>query len=325
MKKLLVVMNIYNEIELVERSIKSVAQNTKGEFDFVLVYNHPPDMKLRKLKALIKEYKITVLDPGRNLGCHEGFNYGVKQTNPDWQQGKWEYEYIAKIDDDTIVPLGWDEPMIRVFDLDYHLAYISAVNLGARQGRNFKKRTLRDYLGDRQIVKHHIEIPREGVVGFSCVVFPVKTLDRVGLLSTENVFRANRRKCGEDNLFMGEEQNYSSRVRRKGRYGAYLTDVDVVHIDNGERKDTDYLVWKFWYGYLGRTTEDYPTFRKNKLQLSEAYRGLLGHSEWWQKIAIRRLTELKCHDALPMIEAIKTEDPATIKLIEEAKKKLKGK
>ena len=324
MKKLLVVMCIYNEFEVMRRSVESVLKNTTGEFDCVMVYNHPPEQPklLEWLGKCRSNYYIdnpgtpnviNILDPGCNMGCHGGFNYAVDNMNNIVK--KLGYEFIAKVDDDTIVPKGWNEPMMKVIKLDYDIGYIASINQSDRQGANCKKKKVHEY---------HLEIPRQGAVSFSCVMFHHKVLERVGLLSTDNVVRVNKKVCPDDNLFGGEEINYQRRIRQRGKYGAYITDMIALHVGHEERKDVDYMLWKVWYGYLGKTQEDYPAFKKNRLQLTEAYRAALGFDyDWWKINAIKKLIEFNCRDALPMIKDIKTKNPEIRKLKAVAAKQLK--
>ena len=56
----------------------------------------------------------------------------------DWGIKSYAPDFIVKLDDDTIVPENWNEPMMSVLNADSRLAYISSVNKSAKQGGNFE-------------------------------------------------------------------------------------------------------------------------------------------------------------------------------------------
>jgi len=273
-KRLLILTCIYNRLPLVRECVEAVLKNTKTtnlNVTFGLVYNYPPEPDVwNYLVSLIQRpariIKTIILDPHENLGCHRGFNYGYKHLNapaPD---------YVVKLDDDTIVPPGWNLPMMQLLDDDLNLAYISSIDKDARQGIDFKS---------EKIGKYHIEIPQRFNVGFSCVMFPARTLNQFGLLMDSKT------------LYGGEEEDYHLRVKAAGQYGAYIREVTAQHLKNDDR-DIDYVAWKYWYGYMRATHLDLRGFKNDRRELIRCWEHMLTRKEsWWQQQARKRLRELK--------------------------------
>lgn len=271
MKELLIITCIYNRLPLVKECVEAVRKYTTGEYIHALVYNHPPYPEVKKYVLLcgsMEGSKVIVLDPGKNLGCHDGFNHAFDilydEINPD---------YVVKLDDDTVVPEGWNEPMMEVLDTDMSLAYVSSVDKNAKQGGNFRY---------KKVGRYTIEMPRIGVVGFSCVMFPGRTIDKFGKLYAAR----------DDSLYGGEEHRYFGCVTEQKMYGAYIQEVVAHHLGNEDR-DIDYVLWKYWYGYMDRTRDDLTKFKNNKKELITAYKHMLTiNNEWWRETAARRLEEL---------------------------------
>ena len=261
-KRLLIITCVYNNLSLVKDCIKSVAENTTGEFMHVLVYNYPDN---KEILEYLEQEKITVLDPGKNIGCHRGFNFGFERSkhyNPD---------FIVKLDDDTTVPKNWNLPMMEVLEQEKNLAYLSSINKSAKQGSDFI---------ERKIGKYTIEIPKSGVVGFSCVMFPAATLNQIGVLSKIKT------------LYGGEELDFLERVRDAGKFGGYIKEVIAFHAGN-ENRDYDYVLWKYVYGYLGFTNKDFIDFKKDRVDLIKYYTMWLDdENEDLKKIAKRRIGEI---------------------------------
>jgi glycosyltransferase involved in cell wall biosynthesis len=275
-KTLLIVSCIYNNQPLVKQCYEAVLQNTDTEnlnCYYVLVNNHSLDERAWEYLQMFTEsrpgFQICKADPGSNLGCHRGFNYGVNYAKfylnikPD---------YIVKLDDDTVVPPHWNKPMMKILDDNLNLAYLSSVDQNAKLGSNFKVEKVGGY---------HIEIPRPNYVGFSCVMFPARTMDKYGLL----LDRAT--------LYGDEESDYSRRVAADGLYGAYIKEVVAQHLSNADR-DTDYVAWKYWYGLARKTTKDLTAFKADKKELIACWEHMAHRPEqWWRDQAAIRLAELK--------------------------------
>lgn len=261
-KKLLIITCIYNKLHLVRDCIEAVKKNTTGNYEHVLVYNHPP---YPDIKEYIDKSGAIVLDPLKNIGCHRGFNFAF-----DFK-GDQGFNYVVKLDDDTIVPENWNEPMMEVLEQDDRLAYISSINKNAKQGGDF---------AEIKAGKYTIEIPRTGVVGFSCVMFPIQILNEIGTLSKINT------------LYGGEELDFLERVRDAGKYGGYIKEIVAYHLGN-ECREIDYVLWKYVYGYLGFTNKDFISFKEDRTELIKGYTIWLdADNEDLKNMAKKRLEEI---------------------------------
>jgi len=239
--KLLIISTIYNSLELVRGCVEHVKKNTTGDYEHILVFNHPP---CPNVKEYIDLSGATVFDPNENIGCHRGFNFALSFRE------NHNITHVVKLDDDTLVPKNWNEPMMECLELDQDLAYISSINDSAKQGFG--------NLIERQLGKYTIQIPKSGCVGFSCVMFPIETLNKIGTLSKINT------------LYGGEELDFLERVKAANKYGAYLKENPAFHLDN-ENRDVDFVLWKFVYGFQGFTNKDFVEFKRDRQELIKGY------------------------------------------------------
>jgi len=261
-KKLFVITCVYNKLDLVRACVEAVKQNTTGNYEHVLVYNHPPYPEIKKY---INQSGATVIDPLKNVGCHRGFNFAF-----DFRKDQG-FDYVVKLDDDTIVPKKWNYPMMEVLNQDARLAYLSSIDDSAKQGGDFVERKIGNYT---------IQIPRVGCVGFSCVMFPIQTLNDIGTLSKVNT------------LYGGEELDFLERVRGAGKYGAYIKEITAFHLGN-ENRESDYVLWKYVYGYQGFTNKDFIEFKNDRQELVKGYTGWLeDDNEALREMAKKRLEEI---------------------------------
>jgi len=277
-KILLIISCIYNNQPLVQQCVEAVMKNTNTqdlECYYVLVNNHPQDehtldyLKTSQILDFNRNIKTKLIDPGENIGCHRGFNYGYL-----YAQNRLNLlpDYVVKLDDDTIVPHDWNLPMIKVLDADPNLAYISSIDQNAKLGSDFKIKKVEHY---------HLEIPQKYNVGFSCVMFPIRTIKQFGLLM-------NRKT-----LYGHEESEYYTRIKAAGLYGAYIQEMVAQHLGNEDR-DIDYVAWKYWYGLMHATDQDLIGFKANRQELIKCWKHMQTRRElWWQEQAKKRLQELQ--------------------------------
>ncbi|MBI4743224.1 MAG: glycosyltransferase [Actinobacteria bacterium] len=236
----------YNPLEIMKQCIEAVLKNTTGDFEYILVNNHPPYEGVTEyLKKIEKENESVILiDPGENVGCHEGYNLAFAKAKGD---------FIVKLDDDTILPEDkqWAQKMIKAFEEEWQLAYLSADIDTAKQNNKYRKV---DY-GNGII----LEIPETGIVGFACVMFPEKIIDKFG-------------KFKGTGLYGREDQYYSLLAKKNGLIIAHFPPVKVKHI--GKSYDSDskdlYAQWKYDYGYLQITNIPFDEFssRSKKAKVS---------------------------------------------------------
>ncbi len=93
--KISILIWTYNRADLVERSIKSVLNQTYSDFELVLINNGSQDNTKEVLKKYEGHEKIRVLHLEKNRGDLGGMNYALDQI-----QGEW---FTTLGDDDEIV------------------------------------------------------------------------------------------------------------------------------------------------------------------------------------------------------------------------------
>lgn len=90
------------------------------EIQHYLVDQHYPlnrKSNLEKISELATVYNLTVLDPGKDLGLHHGFNWALKQIQPA------EDDIILTFDPDSgPTNFNWDSALVRVLKSDFSIA-----------------------------------------------------------------------------------------------------------------------------------------------------------------------------------------------------------
>ena len=226
-----IVINCYNTLALIKKSVDAAIASTDDNSELILVNNHPPyDDALIFLNS-ISHPRLRVLDPGRNLGCTNGFQYGAEHG-----VGK----YIVKLDDDTIVPksnwtLAMDQALKDFPDLAYVALGMPIYQIGKSPAINKP-----DY---------SLEFTKD-IVLFSCMMIRKKLW--------EQHFKIN-----ETGLYGGEEMHFMKKAAALGMRKGYIVSHLCKHLGRTPESDPLYGAWKIFYGFKGSTRLDYPEWRKN--------------------------------------------------------------
>jgi len=236
----------YNNVELVKEVIESVKLNTSNDYELIIVDNHSLDSRTRDY--IRSEKDCVLLDPGKNLGCHNGFSYAFERA-----QG----ENFVKLDDDTVIKTkDWDRMLIETIEAWDKIAFI-APDSNVRHGSN---------VATHQFNSLHFDRITGGTLGFSCVMIPRKTYLEFGPLTSMNW----KNGALQNTLYGGEELYYAQIAHAKGRVFGYCMNARVEHLGN-EHRDIDYVLWKYIYGYLGWTTKPLDDFKKDRELLIKGY------------------------------------------------------
>jgi len=236
-------MCVYNTRPIVQRCVEACLETLDPchqPWELLLVYNHSPDRDTLKYLSEIEQKvtmpkRVIVLDPGKNLGCHHGWNFGLKHCCAN------NHDYVVKIDDDTeMLTPGWADIMARALELVPGCAYVSS-DIDAKQQQDYETRT---FAGG--VV---LEVATQKIVGFSCVMFRYKWVKTVGPMRITG-FRACNGKPGDDaSLYGGEESYYRHLALMRGEMIAHIPAVKAHHHGNTQR-DPLYILWK-WFIFLG--------------------------------------------------------------------------
>ncbi len=93
-KKISVIMPIYNAEQYVEKTIMSILNQTYSNFELIIIDDHPTDNTL-KIVERIKDDRIKILHNDRNRGIAYSRNVGLKSAIG---------EFIAIMDHDDLAP-----------------------------------------------------------------------------------------------------------------------------------------------------------------------------------------------------------------------------
>ena len=93
--KFSIIIRCYNTLPLIQKCVEAVLQTTDDDTEIILINNHPPHKTAMDYLQNLHHPRVIVLDPGRNIGNFEGFNYGALHARG---------ENLIILDDDIIVP-----------------------------------------------------------------------------------------------------------------------------------------------------------------------------------------------------------------------------
>lgn len=115
----------FNDPDIIADSLKQyyATKSPLVRTRHLLVDQHWPIGKnaaRRALEALARDYNAVLLDPGRNLGLHEGFNFALRSEPIPGNAGVIGYD-----PDSWPLTEGWDLGMCQVFVADPSINWIS--------------------------------------------------------------------------------------------------------------------------------------------------------------------------------------------------------
>jgi glycosyltransferase involved in cell wall biosynthesis len=259
---------------------------------------HIVQMGAHKRSGVIQPTICTVFDPGRNLGAHNGWNFGFEHGVVD--KG---FDYVVKLDDDTVIQTqDFDRLMVRGLHNKPGIAFLSADgSLYAKQLDTWDVQIA----GDPQLPGDALvyEIPPRNIVDFHCVMFRVAEMmkwerkrqtvsiqDIAGAsiqkvpwpanMYSGRVWLTNPEGDGDKRLYGGEELYMAQKVRAEGRQIAYFRNVFCEHLDAKDRCQ-DYQLWKWCYGLCRWTEKGLVEWRESGEMLRDLRRmvGLWGCPE----------------------------------------------
>ena len=165
MAKVAVVVTCYNAFPILKQCLDALFSKSSPNVSAVLVDNHSPSQQTRdylhsgKLPAAFRD--VVVLDPGRNLGSHNGWNFGFEHGVMDSR-----FDYVVKLDDDTVITTqDWDTLMVSGLEHKPAIAFLSAD--GTYEAKQLDTWSI-EAAGDLVY-----EIPPRNIVDFHCVMFRV--------------------------------------------------------------------------------------------------------------------------------------------------------
>ena len=106
-------------------------------------------------------------------------------------------------------------------------------------------------------------------------------------------FYGCRTLSNDPSLYGGEELDFQNRVQKRGKYGAYIREIEAHHLGN-ECRDSDYVLWKYLYGYMGIISDDFSTFKNDRIRVIAGYKMWVDNeeNEALVKLARKRLKQI---------------------------------
>ncbi len=210
-----VIINCYNTLYLIKKCLNAALDTTDKKTEILLVNNHPPYQEALSFLKKFKHPRVRVLDPGKNIGCMPGFQFGAERSKG---------QYIVKLDDDVIVPdKDWIQGMYQALTDYPKLAYVAlkpAVIKSERKERSFKR-------------NYSLEFRRETII-FWCMMIK-KSLWR-------SHFVMNNLP-----LYGVGERFYERKASQMGLKKAYLTSHICTSLGRTKESDPLYGAWKLFY------------------------------------------------------------------------------
>jgi glycosyltransferase involved in cell wall biosynthesis len=78
MKKILVILPVYNEERLIKRAINSILEQTYTDFDLIIVNDASTDNSLEEAKKFLYDSRVKIVNNKKNNGCFYSKNLGIK-------------------------------------------------------------------------------------------------------------------------------------------------------------------------------------------------------------------------------------------------------
>jgi glycosyltransferase involved in cell wall biosynthesis len=130
MKKILVVMPVFNREEYVARAIDSVLNQTYKNFDLVIVDDYSTDRSLEIINFYKKDPRVKIIQNPYNAGCFYSKNIGIKFMESG------QYDVFTTHDSDDFSDSTRFEKMIKEFEDESLLCLLSTE---MRIGENIPK------------------------------------------------------------------------------------------------------------------------------------------------------------------------------------------
>ena len=123
MKKLLVIIPIWNKEDFLEGTLEGILQQTFQNFKLVLIDDFSTDNSLKIIEPYLKDKRITLLKNTENRGCYYTRNRGL------WEFKDKEWDYFTIHDADDISDLRRFQHFIDAFESDPSLIYLKSTSI----------------------------------------------------------------------------------------------------------------------------------------------------------------------------------------------------
>lgn len=225
-----IIINCYNTLPLIKKCLEAALTSTDRDTELILINNHPPYPEALTFLREFQHPRVRILDPGRNIGCMPGFQYGAKHARG---------EYIVKLDDDVLVPRKkWTTAMGQALSDFPTLAYVALLPSPIRAvGHRVKKD---DYT---------LEF-RQSTILFWCMMIKKNLWKKHFYLTNLPLYGVG-------------ERDYERKANALGLKKAYLTSHVCTSLGRTEESDPLYGAWKLFYVKKKDQRSDFQTWKKS--------------------------------------------------------------
>jgi hypothetical protein len=226
----------FNDPKIIRQSIDRFYQTKHPDVETVhiLVDQHWPIgyANLRsELESICRDYRCTLLDPGRNLGLQKGFTWAWKQFAIPENAGVIGYD-----PDCTPFTENWDMSFCEVFNAQPDAAWLSLMN--TRCAPEWPTRCEREL----KVAGHNLIHLKHPTVNSICM------WRQSWLMSEGGIFEENP-------LYGGLESMMFWRMKSKGLNWYILKDVHEID-ELREQENMLYREWKWRSAHLGTIPKD---------------------------------------------------------------------
>ena len=185
MKKIPILLTTYNRLEYTKKSLSSIIENTSDSGILYIIDNASTDGTIEYLNSIEHSMVEKIIFNDTNIGVSGAMNQFFDIIKDD-------YEYFAKVDNDTIVPPGWLNSLLSALveaDIDIVQAkhYFVLSNFFDWDDLVSRCRTL-DVFGGKLIFYHNV-----GGSGIIAKTSIIKEIDEsLGLSGWVTLQRANK-------------------------------------------------------------------------------------------------------------------------------------
>ena len=213
-------------------------KNPDVKYTHIYVDNHYPlniEQNRAEIKRICQDNDVIILNPGRNLGLHDGFNYALKYCDIK------PYDIIIGYDGDSNpISYGFDGALVHALEFDHSLGWVSLMSPRA------KPEILSRGYTAKQVRHLELWLTHKAVVNSVCA-FRGEFLLKTGGLKEENA------------IYGGLEAVMFPKLREMGLHWGFLTGW---HEDDLYRdmQDKEYLWWKWKYAHLKEFSGDFASY-----------------------------------------------------------------